>query len=127
MSALHGALDELFLFLGKAGQTPPVREVRVLEVDPYADLDERGRLRVRRDQFREPQAYEGRFDDLLASGLPWINISCCGVDGELLIVAVEAPRAQRTKSSRRTSINYSGPTKAAIEAGWDVSVSLAIE
>lgn len=127
MSALIGVLEELSLFLEKAGQTPPVREVRVLEIGPGVGVDERGRFRVRRDELREPEDYKDRFDELLAAGLPWINVSCCGVAGEMLVVAVEVPDDQRSERAPRTSVNFSGPTRAAIEAGWDATVSLAIE
>lgn len=127
MSALKRALDGLFLFLEKAGQTPPVQEVRLLEIGPGVGFDERGRLRVRRDDYRDLEGYKDRFEELLAAGLPWINVSCYGVDDYKLIVAVEVPGSGGSGLARRTSVNYSGPTRAAIEHGWDASMALAIE
>ncbi|MBL8717329.1 MAG: hypothetical protein JNL79_15185 [Myxococcales bacterium] len=125
MSALKRALEGLFVFLEDAGQTPPVREVRLLEIGPGVGLDERGRLRVRRDDCRDPEDYSNRFEEVLAAGFPWINVSCYGVDGGKLIVVVEVPRGGGR--AIRTSVNYSGPIRATIEHGWDATIALAIE
>jgi hypothetical protein len=126
MSALRDSLAELFVFLTKEGIEVPTRHVWILELDSSADVDERGRPRVSRSDLRDPVAYEVRFDELLAAGPPWINISCWGVDGERLVVAVETPRKTGLPSST-TSINYSGPTTATQERGWDVGEVLALK
>lgn len=125
MSALRDSLGGLFAFLTNQGLVPPTREVWLVEIRSDVEVDERGRLRVRRADFRDPDAYEERFEELLAAGLPWINVSCCGLDGGRLVVVVETPRSAGGPPSR-TSVNYSGPTKAALERGWDVSEVLAI-
>lgn len=125
MSALRHSLDGLFAFLTNQGLVPPTRQVWLVEIPSDVGVDERGRLRVRRADFRDPDAYEDRFDELVAAGFPWINVSCCGLDGDRLVVVVETPRTAG-RPPARTSVNYSGPARAALERGWDVREALAI-
>lgn len=119
MSALQGALEGLFRFLAQQGLVPPSREVWLVEVGSGADVDERGRPQVRRADFRDPRAYEPRFEALLAAGLPWLNVSCYGLDGNRLVVVVETPRA--SGASAVTPVNYSGPTTQALARGLNIS------
>ncbi len=125
MNSLRSMLDGLFAFLARQGLAPPTKEVWLVEIPPIVDVDRHGRLRVRRAEFREVDGYVERYAELVAAGLPWINVSCSGVDRDRLVVLVEAPRATRLPSSR-TSINYSGPTKTVVENGWDATKSLAL-
>lgn len=125
MSALRGSLDGLFAFLANQGLVPPTAEVWLVEIRSDVEVDERGRPRVRRADFRHSDAYEDRFDELVAAGFPWINVGCCGLDGDRLVVVVETPRTA-VRSPSRTSVNYSGPTTAALKRGWDVNEVLAI-
>jgi hypothetical protein len=126
MSIFGDALDALFLFLEKAGQAPPTRSVRVVEIGPVTEVDSRGRPRVRREEFRDPVDYESRFQELLALGLPWINVSCYGVSAQKLVVAVEVS-GKSSRQASRTCINYSGPAKTVTDHGWDAAEALAIE
>src|SRR3954470_12928789 len=107
MSTLNENLQGLMKFLEKLGQLPPTRQIQIVEIEPSTAADERGRLRVLRSALQTPEAYEGRFDELIRTGLPWINMSSLGVEGEFLIVGIETPRAGG--GSSRTSVNYSGP------------------
>jgi hypothetical protein len=115
------------MFLNRAGCEPPTCEVRILELHVKSSVDGCGRFRVRRSDYREPKGYAERFGVLLEAGLPWINVSCCGVDQGNLIVVVELPREEARVHTSRTSINYSGPTRDVLEHNWDASVALAIE
>jgi hypothetical protein len=47
-----------------------------------------------------------------------------GVAGEFLIVAIEV---SQSGAAARTSVNYSGPTSAVLQKGWDVSEALLVE
>ena len=125
MSALTHSLNSLWNFLEGQGLVLPTRHAVLVEVPSGARVDERGRLRVSRSSFVDPGAYEARFDELLSSGLPWINVGCCGLDGSRLVVVIEMPQP-RGSSSLRTSVNYSGPTSATVKRGWDVDEMLAI-
>lgn len=115
VTALQDALARLFAFLEDDVLKAHTKNVWLAE----AVVDERGRLRVRRSDLRRPDEYEARFEALLAAGLPWINMSCCGLDGDRLIVLVETPNAREHRSPR-TAFNYSGPTRAVRDRGWDV-------
>jgi hypothetical protein len=125
MSALQESLDGLFAFLSSQGLVPPTWEVWLVEIPSDVDVDERGRPHVRRADFCHPDAYEDRFAELLAAGLPWLNVGCFGLDGDRLVVVVETPRAGG-RAAPRTSVNFSGPTTAVLERDWDVSEALAV-
>jgi hypothetical protein len=125
MSQLTQALQELLAFLGRAGCPPATQRIMIVEVGTspcHAD----GRIKVQRSDLRSPDEYSSRFDELLSLGMPWINLSCYGIDGDVLIVAVELPRPGYAHCTR-TSLNLSGPTNAVVERAWDVSRVLAIE
>ncbi len=81
---------------------------------------------MKRADYRAPTDYEARFQELLVSGIPWINVSCYGMDDRKLVVAVEIP-GNSCRQANRTSINYSGPPRAVSDHGWDAKEALAIE
>ncbi|MCX5741998.1 MAG: hypothetical protein NT062_05815 [Proteobacteria bacterium] len=125
LSALRDSLERLFGFLAEQGLVAPTMEVWLVEIRSWADVDDRGRPRVRRADLRPPEAYEARFDELLAAGYAWINMSCYGLLRGGLVVVIETPRETRSRLSR-VSVNLSGPPNAARERGWDVDEVLAI-
>ena len=126
-SALHHALMELFGFVTEQGIALPTRDVRFVEIGPAAAMDARGRPIVRRADFYEAPVYAPRFDELLTSSLPWLNVNCCGLDRDRLIVVVELPQPRTDGAAvTRVSINYSGPTRAVLEHGWDAGEALLI-
>ena len=126
MGSLSDALQGLFEFLKKQGEAPPTREVCVLEIGADRSVDQLGRFLVRADELREPGGYEARFEVLMKSGLPWINVSCVGVIGGKLVVGIEFPRAS-SDSSARTSLNYSGPVKAVLDQNWNADPVLVLQ
>lgn len=109
------ALETLFDSLERL--TLPARRALVVELglEPGS---------VRREEFREPADYEARFQELLAAGFPWINVSCYGLYEGRLLVVVELPR--EATGAARTSVNYSGPMRVVLEHDWDVSHALTI-
>jgi hypothetical protein len=125
MGSLGENLEALMNFLNQIGQSPPKRQIRILEIAPGMTADERGRLRATRAALCTPEVYDKRFDDLLSVGLPWINMSAVGVLDEFLIVTIEVP--QRGPVAARTSVNYSGPSTAVLNEHWDASVVLSTE
>jgi hypothetical protein len=125
-TALATSLTALYRHLDHAGAVPPALPVLLVEIPRGAAVDERGRVRVGRHALHTPPAFAARFDELLAAGLPWLNVSVYGTLGDRLIVAIETP-AVAERPSERTSINYSGPIVAVRAAGWDVREVLAIE
>ena len=124
MNTLDENLQGLMKFLEQLGQMPPARQIRIVEIDPNTTSDERGRLRVMRSALQTPEAYECRFNELIGAGLPWINMSSLGIEGEFLIVGIETPRGS---GSSRTSVNYSGPSVAVLQNGWGVDKALLFE
>jgi hypothetical protein len=126
MSALANELQRFLDFLGKQGQQPPTRRLRVVEIPQGAPVDSLGRIRLPRQEVRDPADYEVRFDELMKAGLPWLNVSCYGVEDGMLIVGIEVPAAG-SKPSSRTSVNFSGPTAKVIGSGWKVDQVLSIE
>jgi hypothetical protein len=89
-------------------------------------MDSLGRIRLQRHEVREPADYEARFDELMKAGLPWLNVSCYGVEDGVLIVGIEVPAAG-AKPSSRTSVNLSGPAAKVIGSGWKADQVLSIE
>lgn len=126
MNDLSSALQELLNFLETRGLVPPTRNIFVIEMQADTPRDARGRLQVGRSALRDPTEYEARFESLMLAGLSWLNLSCIGVAEGRLIVTVETPRSASGVSAR-TSVNYSGPSRAALEYGWDASAVLAIQ
>lgn len=126
MSALADELQRLFEFLERRTGPLPTRRLRIVEIRRGQPADGRGRARVHRNDLREVHEYETRFDELMAAGLPWVNLSCYGVLDEALIVAVETP-APPPKPAKRTSVNISGPSAAVLRHGWDAEEMLAVE
>ena len=126
MNSFSDALNALFKFLDEEGQPPPTREVCVIEIPVDARMDERGRVRIARTDFRDPADYESRFEMLIKSGLPWVNISCYGVLDGKLVVAIEPSRAPASLTTR-TSLNYSGPVTAARQQDWSVDPVLVVD
>jgi hypothetical protein len=126
MSALTVQLERLLDFLEKRGHKVPTRRLRIVEIPHDAPVDQSGRMLVRRGDLREPLDYEARFDQLLAAGLPWLNVSCYGVLDETLIIAIEKPRPP-SKPADRTSVNFSGPNAAVLSHGWNADQVLSVE
>src|SRR5205085_4834701 len=111
----------------KLGHTPPAHEVRIVEVNRAGDHDERGRVIILGDAVRMPSDYESRFEELMHSGLPWVNMSCYGVYNGLLIVGIELPNYPGKEGrTRPPSVNYSGPQVNVIQHDWDASQMMVI-
>lgn len=125
MSALTDAIDALLASLDEAGLAPPSRDVRVIEVPARVPVDDRGRLLLLKSQLLEPSEYADRFAALMESRPPWINMSCYGVLDGMLIVAVEIAD-KRTSPSPSTSVNFSGPARAVLDANWDANVAVSL-
>lgn len=125
MSALQDSLTALVAFLTRQVPELPILDVWFVEVLADAKVDERGRPRVRRTEFRAFEAFDARFDELLAAGYSWINLSCYGLHEGRLVVAVETPLDSGRVPSR-PSVNYSGPTNAVRDHGWNAGEMLAI-
>ena len=110
---------------GGVGQPPKPDSVVVAELGPD-DVDVQGRPIVVAEKLRAPKAYEERFEQLLAKGFSWINLSYYGVlDGNGLVV-VELPRETSTLSPRPTSVNFSGPPAIVANSGWDARSIIAL-
>jgi hypothetical protein len=120
MTILSDNLVTLCEFLG----TPITwRGMKIFEVG--SSYDDHGRLRISSDQLLTPEAYSGRFDELLARGYAWVNLSCFGIYDGFMLVGVEVQSAT-TASISKTSVNYSGPPMSVLRHGWDASQALAI-
>jgi hypothetical protein len=126
MSTLVEHLEELRRLMEKSGNAPTAIETRIVEVGPNPRLDSRGRIQLEHGAIVDPSAYEARFQELLARGVPWLNVSCYGVLDGRLVVAIEVPGSSPQRSSR-TSINYSGPSAVVIRHDWDATEVLAVE
>lgn len=126
MSALSNAIESLFQFLAQNGCPPPKCDVLMAEIRPDTPLDERGRVRVRWSALHTPGAFEQRFEEILASGAPWINVTCYGLAREKLLIMVELPRVDAARAPR-TSINFSGPVRAVLENDWAAEQAITIE
>jgi len=58
---------------------------------------------------------------------PWINLSIVGlIERDILLICVE-PSTTHQSSDAATSCNYSGPTNAVTNAGWDASAAIDLE
>lgn len=114
-------LERLFALVGQDPRQIPVsspESVLIAEVRP-TDFDAQGRPILRRSSLVSPRAYEGRFSELLSASYAWINLSYVGLLDHNALVLVECPRGQEVRSTTRTSINLSGPSKATETTNWD--------
>jgi hypothetical protein len=123
-SKLSRHLQCLLEFLSERGLQPPAEQILIVEIT-NARATDAGRPRIARQELLRPESFEAKFDELLSTGRRWVNLSCVGVDGDFLVVSVEA--GPRDSAAGPTSVNYSGPTAAALQHGWHVSKSLLIE
>jgi hypothetical protein len=119
-------LDTLFGFLNTEGLSPPIQEVRIVEIANETRIVEGRRLHVSRDGLRTADEYAARFDELISAGLPWLNVSCYGVYDGHLIVGVEIPVGSGRREMKDTPVNYSGPSAAVLDKGWDAHEVLAL-
>ncbi len=126
MTALANELQRLLDFLRKQGHQLPTTRLRIVEVPHNFPVDTEGRIRVHYGDLREPQDYEARFEELLAAGFPWLNVSCYGVLDQALVIAIEVP-APPLRPATRTSLNFSGPIAKVLNHGWSADQVLAIE
>lgn len=122
MRVLADHLERLLDWLGSIGLPPPSRDIRIVEIAPGM-----GTPRVRREALLKALEYEGRFQELMQAGYPWLNMSCCGVHDGLLIVAIEIPSARPLTPGHATSVNLSGPANIVLDHQWCVDSVLTIE
>ena len=131
MSLLSEQITRLFQWLESIGRRPPSTDVRIVEVHSNApNLDDRGRSRVHRNALHEVSAYEARFAELMRLGIPWINMSCYGVFDGFLIVAIEFREVAAPIERPAwfvTPVNLSGPTRLALQHGWDAEEIVVID
>jgi hypothetical protein len=85
-----------------------------------------GKHCVRKKDLIPPERFGERFDQLLRTGYPWLNLSCVGIHDGRLIVAIEVPNTV-AKPVPITSVNFSGPSEAVIRNGWRVDPELTID
>jgi hypothetical protein len=124
MSALTNDLDRLLSWLESIGLQPPSREARIVEISQISRVSTDGTYHVRRNQLRKPLDYESRFDELLATGYTWLNMSCYGAHDGSLIVVIEVPGPRTLYPGCSTSVNLSGP---APDHDWNIDAVLTIE
>ena len=122
MSVLSDHIERLLDGLGSIGLPPPSRDIRIIEIAPGM-----GTPHVRREALRKALEYEGRFQELMQAGYPWLNMSCYGVHDGLLIVAIEIPSPRSLTSGHATSVNLSGPANIVLDHRWCVDSVLTIE
>ena len=131
MTVLSNHLDRLVHWLASIGLQPPSQDVRIVEVSVNNYNLGDGTYHIQKDDLRKPVDYEVRFNELLASGYSWINLSCYGVHHGFLIVAVELPGfddgdANALTPGRNPSVNLSGPRRDVLDRGWCVDSVLTI-
>ena len=122
MSVLSDQLERLLDWLGSIGLPPPTRDIRIIEIASGMDTP-----RVRRGALRKTFEYEGRFQELMQAGYPWLNMSCYGVHDGLLIVAIEMPSPRHLTPGQATSVNLSGPANIVLDHQWCIDSVLTIE
>ncbi len=126
MSALASHLDRLFQQFDSYGLPPLSREVRIVEISQITRVSPDGTYHVRRNQLLKPLEYESRFDELLAAGYTWLNMSPCGIHDGSLIVMIEVPGPRTLYPGCFTSVNMSWrPPPAGAE--WNVAWILTID
>jgi hypothetical protein len=125
MTTLSEALKKLCELLATMLTLPESRGFKILEVRENIKTDGAGRLLVRRAELNSPDEFEQRFRELLYQLHPWINMTCYGLFEGDLIVGVEIPRS--AERSTRTSVNFSGPPRIALDHAWDATNALIIE
>jgi hypothetical protein len=131
MSALSKHLERLLHWLASVGLQPPSQDFRIVEVSLNNYNLGDGTHHIQKGDLREPVDYEVRFNELLAAGYSWINLSCYGVHHGFLIVAIELPAFDDGDENApslgcNTSVNLSGPRRDVRDRGWRVDSVLTI-
>ena len=117
MTTLEAHLSALHRVLAARGLAVPALPIAILELTPENGV-QTGKVRVTEAQLQAPVAFAERFDVLLGSGPPWINLSCMGVLRGRLVVGVELPRRWETPA-QHPSVNFSGPQASVLADKWD--------
>lgn len=103
----------------------PTPKLAIVELGARRPVNTDGRIPIAETEIVEPAQYEARFDELMATRRPWINLVCLGMYRSRLLVGVEFGN-QPAKPSPRTSVNYSGPATIVSANGWDATKLLNI-
>jgi len=119
METLASSLERLSTFLREIG-CPPWKDMRVVFLEPRETLDEELRMTLARDRLLTVDEAREPFAALLARGGAWVNLSGVGLDGETLLVTVEASRGLGP-AEVGTSVNLSGPERRTSDNGWAAS------
>jgi hypothetical protein len=119
MSALAEHLARLEAWLRRDAGAPAWTAIRLVESDAikYGVRDQ-----IPRSKLFSVADYEPRFEQHLAAGHSWLNLSALGVLDTILLVCVERPRVP-VGAFGHTSVNLSGP-RLDVRTGrpsWDAS------
>ena len=125
MSELEQELSRLLDFLGLSQDH--VTHLKIVEISPHTRRDSKGRFCIARAGVYEPKDYAERFQELLDMKYSWLNMSCYGLLEGALFVAIEIPDDESKGTSKRTSVNKSGPRGSVVEDGGDARSVLLIE
>ena len=121
---LTSAITDLLAVMSTMIVVPEISDILIFEM--HNEMDGQGRLFVFHNSLVSPDAYEGRFRELVGLGLSWINISCYGFLNNSLIIGIEIPNSIG-KPSARTSFNFSGPPLCVLQKDWDAREILSIK
>ena len=111
MSALEDHFESLSEWLESRGVRgwEEVRFVEDLTVSPFS------KQVVEESRLHGLDEFSPRFDTLLEEGHNWLNLAGLGLLGDILIVALEKPKANA--GSPTTSVNRSGPPDCVRDEG----------
>lgn len=127
MTALNQHIDRLLQWLDDIGLSVPSRNIRIVDLSDAQVNEDTRKIRISRNEIRTPAEYELRFDELLAAGYPWLNLSCYGLFEDCLLLCVEVPCPRELDPGRPTSVNLSGPARAVLDQNWNVDAVLIVE
>ena len=126
MSDLSNKLKEFTDWLVNINLPPPVTEIRIIELDRNPEIDKKGRVKIEKINIHKPENYEERFNELMTSGISWLNMSCYGVYDEYLIIVIEKPM-KNFGLNPKPSVNFSAPNTEVIRRKWDATQAIIVE
>lgn len=124
MGTFHKAANGLLEFLSAQGPLPEYKNIWVVE-DCYIKYQNRPSqppvMTFPRSAIHDIKDYENRFDEILKSGVPWVNVSCYGFLPGVMLIGIELPNSNNYNPPNKVAINYSGPPMSIdSRPRWDV-------
>jgi hypothetical protein len=125
MSELKKHLERLLEFAKQGNFRKPFSRVY------FAEDKNIRRFSGKPDEISRPdiftfEIFEDRFNEILAQGHSWVNLSFAGMLADSLLIIIETPNYENSVPFGSVSVNLSLPAKSIVENDWNISLFIKI-